>query len=265
MPSQATARTLRGAAALALLLALAGSHPLTAQQGSGIVRGSDGKPDLSGIWQTLGGDYDIEPHAGRADAPPGLGSVEGGFIPYQPWALEQRQKNFASRATADPRTTCFTLGTPRGIYGGEPIQIFQRPRDVTILHQFGHSVRTLHTNGTEHPEGPLDFWAGDSRARWEGDTLVVDVVYFNGETWLDRAGNFHSDALHVVERWTPIDANTIEYKATLEDAKVFTRPWTLAVHLHRHRGANAQLIENYCYTHEYDRFYPVPAGEARTR
>ena len=103
-----------------------------------------------------------------------------------PSALERRKKNFAARATADPRSKCFTLGTPRGIYGGEPFQIFQRPRDLTIVYQFGHPVRTIHTNGTRHPEGALDFWLGDSRATWEGDTLVVDVTQFNGETWLDR-------------------------------------------------------------------------------
>ena len=85
------------------------------------------------------------------------------------------------------------------------------------MFQFGHSVRTIHTNGTRHPKGPIGFWLGDSRGRWEGDTLVVDVVDFNGETWLDRAGNFHSDQLHVVERWSFLDANTIQYTATLED------------------------------------------------
>jgi hypothetical protein len=262
-------------AVAAVMLALAGSAVAVAlgndavaaqEQTSAIPRGADGRPDLSGIWQTLStAEYGLEPHGGRKDAPPGRGAVEGGTIPYQPWALEQRAKNFAARATADPRLKCFTLGTPRGIYGAEPFQIFQRPRDLTVVHQFGHSVRTIHTNGTEHPEGPLDFWAGDSRGRWDGDTLVVDVVYFNGETWLDRAGNFHSDQLHVVERWTPIDANTIRYAATLEDPKVYTRPWTLSVLLHRHREPEAQLIENYCYTHDFDQFYPVPAAEARTR
>lgn len=260
-----------GAAAVVGFLAagIAGAHAQAASTlppGPPIPRTSEGTPDLSGIWRTLGAlDYDIEPHGGRPGVPPGRGIVRGGAVPYQPWALEQRAKHFANRATADPRTKCFTLGTPRGIYSGEPFQIFQRPRDVTIVHGFGHSVRTIHTNGTEHPEGPLDFWAGDSRARWEGDTLVVDVVYFNGETWLDRAGNFHSDALHVVERWTPIDAYTLRYEAALEDPKVYTRPWTLEVLLYRDRDPGAQLIENYCYTHGFDEFYPFPAGRGRTR
>ena len=228
-----------------------------------IPRGADGKPDFAGIWQTLSAaEYDLEPHSTRNDAPPGQGVVEGQFIPYRPEALARRQKNFDARATADPRTKCFTLGTPRGIYSREPFQIFQRARDVTLVFQFGHSVRTIHTNGTQHPKGPIGFWLGDSRGRWEGDTLVVDVTDFNGETWLDRSGNFHSDQLHVVERWTFLDANTIQYNATLDDPTVYTRPWSLEVLLYRHREPNVQLIENYCHTLDYDRFYPVPVGHS---
>jgi hypothetical protein len=230
--------------------------------GAAIPRTADGKPDFSGIWQALSAaEYDLEPHIARKDAPPGPGIVEGGVIPYQPQALAQRKKNFEARATADPRLKCYTLGTPRGIYYPEPFQIFQRARDVTLLFQFGHSVRTIHTNGTIHPSGHIDFWLGDSRGRWEGDTLVVDVVSFNEDTWLDRSGNFHSDALHIVERWRFLDANTIEYKATLEDPKVYTRPWNITVLLHRHREPNFQLIEHYCYTLDYDRFYPIPTKE----
>lgn len=217
----------------------------------------NGKPDFSGIWQTTSAaDFDLEPHAGRHDAPPGPGIVEGGRIPYLPQALEQRKKNFEARGIADPRLKCFTLGVPRGIYYPEPFQIFQRPSDLTVLFQFGHSVRTIYTNGTKHPKDPNDWWLGDSRAHWEGDTLVVDVRHFIDETWLDRAGNFHSDELHVVERWTYLDANTIDYRATLEDPKVYSRPWNISVILHRHREKNFQLIENYCFTHEYDEHYP---------
>ena len=91
---------------------------------------------------------------------------------------------------------------------------------------------------------------------------MVDVTDFNGETWLDRSGNFHSDQLHVVERWSFLDAHTIQYQATLDDPTVYTRPWSLAVILHRHREPNVQLIENYCSTLDYDRFYPVPVGHS---
>lgn len=220
----------------------------------------NGKPDFSGIWQTTSAaDYDLEPHSGRKDAPPSAGVVEGNVIPYLPEALAQKQKNFAARETDDPRLKCWTLGTPRGIYYPEPFQIFQRPRDITVVFEFGHSVRTIHTNGTEHPlVKDNEFFLGDSRGHWEGDTLVVDVTDFNEETWLDRAGNYHSGQLHVVERWKYLDANTIEYQATLEDPKVFSRPWTLTVPLYRHREKNFQLIENYCFTLDYDQYYPYP-------
>jgi hypothetical protein len=159
---------------LALLVLIAGSAVGLAQKATAppsIPRSADGKPDFSGIWQSLSGaDYGLEPHLATKDGPPGTGVVEGGAIPYQPAALEQRAKNFAARATADPRTKCFTLGTPRGIYNNEPFQIFQRPRDLTLLFEFGHPVRTINTNSTEHPDGHIDFWLGDSRGHWESDS-----------------------------------------------------------------------------------------------
>jgi len=242
-------------AALTVAAQLAQAAPPSAPK---IPRTASGKPDFSGIWETTSAaDYDLEPHAARSDAPPGAGIVEGGKIPYLPAALEQRNKNFAARETADPRLKGWTLGTPRAVYYREPFQIFQRARDITLFHQFGHSVRTVHTTGAPHPGGESkEFWLGDSRGSWDGDTLVVDVKDFNDETWLDRAGNFHSDALHVVERWTYLDANTIEYKAQLDDPKVFSRPWSISVLLHRHREKNFQLIEDYRTTLEYEQFYP---------
>lgn len=222
-----------------------------------IPRLANGKPDFSGIWQTTSAaDYDLEPHSNRKDTPPGAGIVEGGVIPYLPQALEQKKKNFVNRATDDPSLKGYTLGVPRGVYYPEPFQIFQRARDLNIVHQFGHSVRTIHTNNTEHPEDANDWWLGDSRGKWEGDTLLVDAIDFNDKTWLDHSGNFHSDALHVVEHWTFLDPNTIEYKATLEDSKVYSRPWNISVILHRHREKNFQLIEDYRYTLDYDQYYP---------
>jgi hypothetical protein len=233
--------------------------PKTAAASAGkIPRLANGKPDFSGIWQsTSAAEYDLEPHIGRSDAPPSQGVIEGGYIPYLPKALEQKKKNFAARETADPRLKGFTSGVPRMNYAGYPIQILQRARDVTVIPQFGYSIRTIHTNGTRHPEGDShEFWLGDSRGQWEGDTLVVDVKDFYDETWLDRAGNFHSTDLHVVEHWKFLDANTLEYQATLEDPNVYSRPWTLSVILHRHREKNFQLIEDYRYTLPYDQYYP---------
>ena len=240
------------------LLALSLATAAAAAAGPKVPRSADGKPDFSGIWQTTSAaDYDLEPHSARKDAPPGPGVVEGNAIPYLPKALAQKQKNFETRETADPRLKGWSLSVPRQVYYPEPFQILQRPRDVTIVSQFGYSVRTIHTNGTNHPTGDThEFWLGDSRGHWEGDTLVVDVTDFNDETWLDRAGNYHSDALHVVERWQFLDANTIEYKATVEDPKVFSRPWNLDVILYRHREKNFQLIEDYRYTVDWEPYYP---------
>jgi hypothetical protein len=252
---QSTSTTTR-VAAIAALLALSGAW--AADPVGKLPRLASGKPDFSGIWQTLSpADFDLEPHSGRKDAPPGAGVVEGGTIPYLPKALEQRRKNFGARETLDTAKKCWALGVPRQVYYPEPFQILQRDRDVTVVPQRGYQVRTIHTNGTLHPkDGGSELWLGDSRGKWEGDTLVVDVVDFNDETWLDRAGNFHSTDLHVVERWNFIDANTIRYRATLEDRQVFSRPWSLSVLLHRNRDPNAQLIENYCYTLDYDPYYP---------
>jgi hypothetical protein len=246
------------AAATALATAVVALLSLPALAGSAIPRLADGHPDFTGIWQTTSAaEYDLEPHSGRKDAPPGPGIVEGDVIPYLPQALQQRKKNFESRDKEDPRLKCWTLGVPRGIYYPEPFQILQRPRDLTLVFEFGHSVRTIHTNGTLHPKKTdNEYWLGDSRAHWEGDTLVVDVTDFTDDTWLDRAGNFHSTALHVVERWKFHDANTIEYHATLEDPQVYSKPWSISVFLHRHLEKNFQLIENYCYTLDYDQYYP---------
>ncbi|WP_229007742.1 MULTISPECIES: hypothetical protein [unclassified Methylophilus] len=241
----------------ALILVVASTLTSQAYAAEKLPRLANGKPDFSGIWQTTSAaDYDLEPHSNRKDAPPSAGNVEGNLIPYLPKALEQRKKNFEARATDDPALKGYTLGAVRGVYYPEPFQIFQRANDLFVVHQFGHSVRTIYTNGTDHPLEPNDWWLGDSRAKWEGDTLVVDVKHFNGKTWLDRSGNFHSDALHVVEKWKYLDANTIEYKATLEDENVYSKPWTLSVILYRHREKNFQLIEDYRFTLDYDEYYP---------
>jgi hypothetical protein len=233
-----------------------------AQAGAAIPRGADGHPDLNGIWQVLGeADYDLEPHAGRRDAPPGPGVADTGRLPYLPRALDQKARKFAARAKDDPRLKCWVLGVPRSVYYPAPFQIFQRAADVTLVHQFGNQVRTIHTDGSAHPtEGDQEFFLGDSRGHWEGDVLVVDVVDFNDETWLDRAGNYHSQNLRVTERWRPVDANTIAYAATVEDPDVYARPFTVSVTLHR-REPGFRLIEDYCTTLDYGQFYPHKDGE----
>ena len=174
-----------------------------------IPRTAEGRPDLSGIWQAMNAAaWNIQDHEAQKDVPAGLGVVDGNEIPYQPWAAARQRENFANRATADPEGKCYLPGVPRITYMPYPFQIVQTPTNVDLLYEYVHAIRNVYIDGSAHPAGHIDWWMGDSRGRWEGDTLVVDVVHFNDETWFDRAGNFHSDALHVVERYTLVDRIT---------------------------------------------------------
>jgi hypothetical protein len=127
-----------------------------------------------------------------------------------------------------------------------------------MLFEYVHAIRYVHMNGKPHPEGHIDWWLGDSRGRWEEDTLVVDVVHFNEETWFDRAGNFHSDALHLVERYTPTGPDHIDYEVTVEDSKVFARPWKMRMPLYRRKETKMQLLEYECYAFDWEKYYPYP-------
>jgi hypothetical protein len=238
---------------LATLLAAIATVPITraAQDTSppaaGVPRTPEGKPDLSGIWQAVNtAAWDIQDHHASEGVPAGLGVVEGDEIPYQPWALEKKRQNFASRNTADPEARCYLPGVPRITYMPYPFEIVQTPKQIAILYEYVHAVRNVYLD-SPHPDGPIEWWMGDSRARWEEDTLVVDVVHFTDRTWFDRAGNFHSEALHVVERYTPLGRDLITYEVTVEDAKVFTRPWKMSMPLYRRQEKNIQLLEYECY------------------
>jgi hypothetical protein len=206
----------------------------------------DGKPDMSGIWQAVNSAaWNILPHSAEAGVPAGLGVVDGNEIPYTPAAAAKQRENFANRATLDPEAKCFLPGVPRATYMGLPFQIVQTPAQVSILYEYGHATRNIFMN-SPHPKGPIEFWMGDSRATWDGDTLVVDVVHFNDQTWFDRAGNHHSEQLHVVERYTPIGRDHINYEVTIEDPKVFTRSWKMSMPLYRRVDRNMQLLEYEC-------------------
>lgn len=221
-------------------------------------RTPDGKPDLSGIWQAVNSAaWNILPHAAEQGVPAGLGVVEGNEIPYRPEAAAKQRENYANRAKLDPETKCWLPGVPRATYMGFPFQIVQTPTQVSILYEYGHALRNVYMNSA-HPRGPIEFWMGDSRATWEGDTLVVDVVHFNDQTWFDRAGNHHSEQLHVVERYTPVDRNHINYEVTIEDPKVFTRPWKMTMPLYRRLDQNMQLLEYECSAFD-DAFQNPPA------
>ena len=211
-------------------------------------RTPDGKPDLQGFWQALNtASYNIEPHSPSLGIPAGLGIVvdpPDGRIPYKPEAAAKQQVNFKKRAAADPLNKCFSPGVPRMMYLPFPFQIIQTPKFIAITSEYAHTVRNISLEGKHIAD--LDFYMGDSRGHWEGETLVVDVTSNNDETWFDAAGNFHSDALHVVERYTRTEPDVISYEATIEDPKVFTKAWKIAMPLYRHREKNFRLLEYEC-------------------
>ena len=210
------------------------------------LRTPDGRPDLNGIWQVLSpAAWDIRAHNAQDGTPAGLGVIEGNEIPYQPWAAMQQQENYANRMTEDPVRKCYLPGVPRITYMPFPFRILQTPDHVVMTYEFAHVVRIIYTDGSPHPL-PNDFWMGDSRGHWDGDTLVVDTTHFNGQTWFDAAGNFHSDALHVVERYTPTSSYHIDYEVSIEDPSVFTRPWKMHMPLYRRMEEGLQLLDYDC-------------------
>ena len=210
-----------------------------------------GQPNLSGIWQYIGpATFDLEDHSPSMGIPAGYGVVEGGRIPYLPAALKQRDKNFQDRSTADPTVAfCYRPGVPRATLMPYPFQILQFPDYTMIVYKFLAVNRQLFFKG-KHPDPDIDtFWMGDSRAHWEGNTLVVDVANFNDQTWFDRAGNYHSEDLHVVERYTRTSPDTMNYEVTIEDPLVFSRGWKMRVPLYRRQEANLRLLEYQCHTY----------------
>ena len=227
-------------------------------------RAADGKPNLNGIWQAINSaSYDIEAHSaapspvlelGAAGAiPAGLGIVEGGTLPYRPEALAKRNENRANRLKLDPEVKCYLPGVPRATYMPFPFQILQSQKHIMLIHEYAGAVRTIYM--TDQTEAPADSWMGWSNGRWEGETLVVDTKGFNDLSWFDRSGNFHSDALHVVERFTARSADTLNYEATIEDPKVFTRPFKISMPLYRRVEPNAQILEFRCVEFVEDLLY----------
>ena len=233
------------AAALVLLAAPAAAQLTNAAPPA---RTADGKPDFNGVWQALNtAAWDIQDHSGALGVPPGQGVVEGNEIPYQPWAAAKKQENFAHRATADQtEANCYLPGVPRATYMPYPFEIAQTPKMIAITYEFAHALRSIPLDGSPHPDGLPDTWMGDSRAHWQGNTLVVDVKNFNDQTWFDRAGNFHSDALHVVERYTLTDRDHILYEASIDDPKVFTKTWKMSMPLYRRVEKNPAVLEYEC-------------------
>ena len=219
-------------------------------------RTADGKPDLSGIWQAINtAHWDIQDHSSRQgpvlalgaafSVVGGMGVVEGNELPYQPWALKKKQENQASAVKLDPEVKCYMPGIPRATYMPYPFQIVQTPTHVLMAYQFAAASRVVYMD-PKTEEAPAPFWMGWSRGRWEGDSLVIDVISQSDQTWFDRAGNFHSEDLHVVERYTATGPDHLRYEATITDPKVFTRPWKMSMPLYRLKEPHAHLVEYEC-------------------
>jgi hypothetical protein len=238
-----------------LFLPLVCASGLLAQTPAKPVGDIEGHPNLNGIWQAVNeANWNLEPHAAEASpvvamgaigaAPAGLGVVTEGKIPYKPEALKQREQNYAKRIELDPEVKCYLPGVPRATYMPYPFQIVQSGNFIFIGYEYANATRTIYMNNPG--EAPVDSWMGQSVGHWEGRTLVVDVTSLNDQTWFDRAGNFHSDKLHVIERYTPSGRDVIQYEATIEDPSTFVRPWKISMPLYRRLDKNMQLLEFKC-------------------
>ena len=262
------------AAVLAAAAVISVSVTGTAGQASRPARTVDDKPNFSGIWQANNeAHWDLQAHAARpgmvmqqgvypypyamvpaapvvalgaaAGVPGSIGVVQGDSqIPYTPDAAAIKQENAEHWIDRDPELKCYLPGIPRAMYMPYPFQIVQSTDKIHMAYAFTSTARTIHLDTVEGP--PDDTYMGHSVGHWEGDTLVVDVTDFNGKNWFDRAGNFHSEALHLVERFTPISPDAIRYDVTIEDPNVFTRSWTISMPLYRRLEPNMQLIEYRC-------------------
>jgi hypothetical protein len=252
---------------LAAILAI-GALPLAAQSYRA-PRLPDGKPDLNGIWQAMNeANFDLEGHIARpamalrpgpfgpvpaaavlalgavGAVPPGVGVVEGGEIPYKPEALATRKQNQQDWLNRDPEIKCYLPGVPRATYMPYPFQILESGSALTFVYEYAGAVRNVYFKNPG--PAPADSWMGQSVGHWEGETLVIDVTDMNDRTWFDRSGNFHSDKLHVVERYTRTSADVISYEATIQDPDTFTRSWKISMPLYRRQEKNVQLLDFKC-------------------
>jgi hypothetical protein len=236
----------------------------TAQTAANSETRTAARPNLNGIWQALNtANWDLQGHSAQAGnilalgvqgaEPGGMGVVEGGEIPYLPAALEQKRRNWEHRHTDDPEIKCYQPGVPRATYEPFPFQILQGNDIILISYEFANAARTIYLE--KAPASPTDYLMGHSVGHWEGDTLVVSVTNLDERTWFDRAGDYHSDALHVTERYTPISPDALMYEATIEDPQVYSRPWKISMPLYKHLEKNPRLTEFRCVEFVEDLIY----------
>jgi hypothetical protein len=227
----------------------------SAGQGAGGVQRIAGKPNMTGLWQALNNaNWNLQDHGAAPGSfyqlgavgavPPGQGIVDGNEIPYLPAAAVKKRENQINWLTLDPEVKCYMPGIPRAMYMPHPFQIVQSDKYILMAYSFASSNRIVHMDSTE--EAPVDSWMGWSNGRWDGDTLVIDVRGLNGQAWFDRAGNFGSENLHIVERISMRDQDHLSYEATIEDPTVFSRPWKISFPLYRRLEQNVQLLDFKC-------------------
>jgi len=235
-----------------------GGAAAPAQAGAPTARTVRGRPNLNGIWQAINtANWNLEGHSASATAFWQLGALfavpagqsvivdNNGTIPYTPEGLKKRQENQAGWPKSDPEAKCYMAGLPRATYMPYPFQIVQGEKDILFIYEYAGANRSVHM--TNHTEAPVDTWMGWSNGKWDGDTLVIEVRGFNDLSWFDRAGNHHSDALTVTERYSLAPGgNNLNYEARIEDPKTFTRPWTIRMPLYRRLETNVQLLEYKC-------------------
>jgi hypothetical protein len=218
-------------------------------------RAGDGKADIQGIWQAWNtAQYSLEAHNAATGIHAGKSFVvdpADGLIPYTPEGRAKQEANFNNREKLDPVNHCYMTGIPRFTYNGFPFQIVQTAKYIQMLSEYAHMVRTIYMEKQTH-YGDLEFWNGDSRGHWEGDTLVIDVADFNGDTWFDMSGNHHSNKLKVLERYTRTGPDVMMYQATMTDPETFTRPWTIQMDLHRDTSRYPTLLEYECVSYSED-------------
>ena len=231
--------------------------------------GPNGKPDLNGVWQVMNrANYNLEAHSASAamhlvegpvvpiphpdilalgavgSVPAGLSVIEGGLIPYKKSALRKRDANKKDWLNRDPEIKCYLPGVPRATYMPYAFQIFHSIEAVFFAYEYAGATRNIYLEDPGEP--PVDSWMGQSWGYWEGNTFVIEATGFNDQTWFDRSGNFHSDKLRVVEKYTLLNNHIMDYEATIEDEEVFTRPWTIKMKLYKKMGDDSQLQQFKC-------------------
>ncbi len=257
------------AATIAAAACLAAGSAARAQSAAPYVppKLSDGTPDFRGIWQARSLAYiDLE-GLGPAGSPKAVTKSvivdpPDGKIPYLPDALKQRDANFKNRMTADPAANCYQAGVPRAVLLPTPFQIVQSIGNLAIVYTDNHAYRLVDPSTIPHDDG-IDFFMGDTRGHWEGDTLVADVTDLGDQTWLDAVGNFHSDQLHVVERYTVLGPDTMRYEARIEDPKTYSKPWTIRLLLYRDKHPGARITEDECLEGADGRWHHLSPFDSR--